>query len=121
MDSLPLATSLKSQSTLSKYIDNTTKDIIKVISSKVINANRSGFSNLETTIPTWFNYMNTNEITNSELQLIIYNKIVLFLEQKKYSVRIKMTQESTNLIIIWGAKKEYDFDALKLKINNIKC
>ena len=117
---LPIASSLKTNSTLSKYINNTTKDIIKVLSSKIINANRSGHSSIETTIPSWFNYTNTNEITNTELQLIIYNKIILFLEEKKYSVKIKTDETSTYIIIIWGTKKEYDFVALKQKLNSLK-
>lgn len=116
---LPVASSLKTKSTLSKYIDSTTKDIIKVLSSKIINANRSGFSTLETTIPTWFNYCNTNEISNTELQLIIYNKLILFLEEKKYAVKIQSDGSSTNMIITWGTKREYDFEALKKKLNTV--
>ena len=61
-----------------------------------------------------------NEISNSELQLIIYNKIISFLEEKKYSVKINMKKDETSLSIAWGVKKEYNFDQLKSKLDSIK-
>lgn len=61
-----------------------------------------------------------NEISNSELQLIIYNKIISFLEEKKYSVKINMKKDETSLSITWGVKKEYNFDQLKSKLDSIK-
>lgn len=117
---LPVASSLKNTSFLSKYIDSTTKDIIKMISNKITTSNRNGLSNTIITIPTYFNYSNMNEISNSELQLIIYNKIISFLEEKKYLVKINMKKDETSLSITWGIKKEYNFDQLKSKLDSIK-
>lgn len=117
---LPVASSLKNTSFLSKFIDSTTKDIIRMISNKVTSSNRNGLSNTIIVIPTYFNYSNMNEISNSELQLIIYNKIISFLEEKKYSVKINMKKDETSLSITWGVKKEYNFDQLKSKLDSIK-
>lgn len=117
---LPIASSLKNTSFLSKYIDSTTKDIIKMISNKITSSNRNGLSNTVINIPTYFNYSNMNEISNSELQLIIYNKLISYLEEKKYSVKINMKKDETSLSITWGVKKEYNFEQLKSKLDSIK-
>ena len=109
---LPIASSLKNTSFLSKYIDSTTKDIIKMISNKITSSNRNGLSNTVIAIPTYFNYSNMNEISNSE--------IISFLEEKKYSVKINMKKDETSLSIAWGVKKEYNFDQLKSKLDSIK-
>lgn len=120
MNDLPLASSLKVKSNLSNFIDLTTKNIIKTISGKIISNSRNGFCSVEVSIPTYFNYTNINEITNSELQMIIYNKIILFLEDRKYSVKINIKKDQTSLIISWGTKKEYNFEALKSKLDSVR-
>jgi hypothetical protein len=94
---------LRQNSSFKIYITDTVKDILYIINTNIINSNSLGISKIEYKLPINFKLNNPN-ITNTEIQTIIYYKIISELERLHYSISMKFYNNYTLLLIEWTQK-----------------
>lgn len=110
------ANKLKKSSLYKITIADSTKELLTQINRVILDAHDAGLSKVEFKLPLNFRSIDNN-ITNDEIQTVIYYNIVTELERMGYEVRLLITKKSSLLIISWVVRADNnDLTDMKRKL-----
>lgn len=110
------ANKLKKSSLYKITIADSTKELLTQINRVILDAHDAGLSKVEFKLPLNFRSIDNN-ITNDEIQTVIYFNIVTELERMGYEVRLIITKKSSLLIISWVVRADNnDITDMKRKL-----
>ena len=94
-------------------IADNTKELLTYINRAISDAHDAGLSKIEYKLPINFRSIDNN-ISNDEIQTVIYFNIVTELERLGYDVRLVMPKKYSLLTISWVVKAD-DSDLTEMK------
>jgi hypothetical protein len=97
------ADQVRRSSTGSMLVDQEIKTILKTFQAEIVDAGKSGYTNVVIPVPMNFNIAN---VSNQTAQTIIYHRLIDECEAKGFNVRLSMSSSAVTYNIRWDIKQD---------------
>lgn len=114
------AETLKESALQKRLIIKTVSDILDMIDEKIILCHDAGQHELNVSLPTIFDIPG---MSNANAQRRIYSSIILDLKRREFTVKLRMSEDSTECIVTWitaEEKKDVDMQYAIIAAHSLK-